>query len=562
MTKISDIGSVRSLVALAMKKDITDVVLSPGSRNAPFILSFTALDAFSCTSVLDERVAGFIALGIAQQRQKPVIVNCTSGSASVNLMPAMTEAFYQRIPLIAVTADRPAEWIGQGEGQSINQHGLMRNLVWKSFNLVNEHTADDAWYNQRLINEAFESAINYSMPVHINVPLAEPLYGLKALDGLEVRNTKHIYAKHSLTEVDLDALKTEFSRARRVLILATQGTNSGECAGLLADLNKDPRVAVLTETPANLYQLDFVSCIDRTLQVVLGKEDEVDYIPDLLITLGGNVISKKVKAFLRKHKQNISAHWHVGYEPLDTFQCLTMWINAQQSYVLSALINSTTSDVSARFGIRWKSAFFMAEERHHQFLENCEYSDLKVFAHILDFIPDGSILQMGNSSVVRYIQLFNQIQHIRYFGNRGVSGIEGCTSTAVGAAMATNELTVLVSGDHAFRYDSNALAGAGHLSNLCVIVINNGGGNIFRIIEGPVKHAANEPYIEKVDDGSVRKLVDYHNCTYMDAHDFKSLESALSELFSLSRNNCTVLEVFTPRLKNPEILKQYFSNLA
>ncbi len=168
---------------------------------------------------------------------------------------------------------------------------------------------------------------------------------------------------------------------------------------------------------------------------------------------------------------------------------------------------------------------------------------------------------MGNSSVVRYVQLFNQIRNIRYFGNRGVSGIEGCTSTAVGAAQASDALTVLVSGDQAFRYDSNALAVKEGIEKMRIIVINNGGGNIFRIIDGPSRHEASEAFIEKKDEASIAKLVGYHGVDYLSASNLAELDQALGDLFAVERNGVAVLEVFTPRIESPEILKSYFKAL-
>jgi 2-succinyl-5-enolpyruvyl-6-hydroxy-3-cyclohexene-1-carboxylate synthase len=561
MTEISNISSVRSLVQIAKHKQILDVVLSPGSRNAPFILSFSSINAFSCTSVLDERSAGFIALGMAQQKRKPVMLSCTSGSAMINYAPAMVEAFYQHIPLIAITADRPAEWIDQGEGQSIKQTSLLDGVFVKQFNLVWAKDADDQWYNERLINEAFEVALHLQKPVQINVPLREPLYEVEAFDE---HQSPHIFQRAkqqlSLEANYLDQLHEKWQSAKSILILVGQTRHREGLEDQLRYLMGDNRVAVLTETTANLYHLGFVCCIDRTIDPFLNTDKEANFIPELLITIGGNLISKKLKSFLRKHKTEIKEHWHFGAEVMDTFQSLTQLIEVEPSEVLR-LLRDSKPEGAFDFGTKWKQQFFKVEQEHLALLTKLDYIDLKVFELILDYVPDGAQIQMGNSSVVRYIQLFNQIRSVKYFGNRGVSGIEGSVSTAVGAAMATESLVVHISGDHSFRYDSNALAANRLPSNLRIIVVNNSGGNIFRIIEGPKKHEASEAFIEKVDEGSIQKLVEYHDAGYLKATNLDELEIAMQQLLNPEYRAPAVLEIFTPRVASPIALKDYFMSL-
>lgn len=561
MTKISDIGSVRTVVKTALQKGIQDVVLSPGSRNAPFILSFAALDVFRCHSVLDERSAAFMALGMAQQTRKPVILSCTSGSAVLNYAPALAEAYYQRIPVIAVTADRPKEWIDQGEGQSLRQHIVLDGVVVQSFHLCKEHSEDDAWYNRRLVNEAFETAMRDSRPVQINVPLSEPLYGIETFEPTESSNELRIFnGQPRLSPAEADQLAATWSESKQILILATQMATDPALLEQLKSLGNDSRIAVVTETTANFYQFGFVCCIDRTIETFLGTDRESQFIPDLLITLGENIISKKFKALLRTHKAHVRQHWHFGREVMDTFQSLTHLIAAAPAHVLNE-VKSETPDRPSEFGARWKSAFFKAEQQHHSFLETAPYSDLKVFETVLDFVPDGWQMQMGNSSVVRYIQLFNQLGGVSYFGNRGVSGIEGSTSTALGAAIASDHPVLLVSGDHAFRYDANGMSHRPLPNNLRIIVINNGGGNIFRIIDGPQQHALSEAYIEKTDEESVEALVKLHQADYLKATNLVEVAAAMEKMVGPETNKCTVLEVFTPRKESPEILKQYFKYL-
>ncbi len=561
MPDISEIGSVRTIVETALEKGVVDVVLSPGSRNSPLIISFNALEDFRCISIVDERTAGFMALGMSQQSKQSVLLCCTSGSAMLNYAPALAEAYYQNIPLIVITADRPAKWIDQGEGQSIRQSHLLDGILIKAVDLVNERSEDDAWYNRRLVNEAFESAWTNQKPVQINVPLNEPLYNTMHWERpLVNRGFSFVRSERLLSDGDLNGLLTIWSQRSRVMILMGQNSNEERIKAHIKTLSEHPNVAVLTESTANVGHFGLVSCIDRTLETFLGSTDEANFVPDLLITIGGNIISKKLKQFLRNHKADVVNHWHFGSESVDTFQSLTHIIDAHPAQILGGMSKSKVKKNSG-FSSLWKGAFFKAEQSHRNFLDSAPYSDLKVFEMIMDFIPDEWIIQMGNSSVVRYIQLFNQIPSVKYFGNRGVSGIEGCTSTAVGAAMKTVAQVLLISGDHAFRYDANGLSFERLPANLRIVVINNGGGNIFRIIEGPSQHKTSDDFIEHSQNKSVKGLVEYHNVHYHSASNLEEIERVLPRFFSMESNACQVLEIFTPRVESPIILKEYFKSI-
>lgn len=559
MTKISSIGSVRTIVEVLLEKGLSQVILSPGSRNAPFALSFTAIEDFDCHSVLDERSAAFIAMGMAQESGKPVAICCTSGSAMLNYAPAIAEAYYQHIPLIVLTADRPNEWIDQGEGQSIRQRELLDGVTMKSFHLTVENDADDQWFNQRLVAEAIEVATaQVAGPVHINVPLREPLYELAERTPLPARSLKRIHVKPQLDVTDRLSLSSIWSGAPSILILVSQGKHPAGLIDQLRKLNDDPRVAIVTETTGNVQHLGFVCAIDRTIESFLGTDEEANYVPQLLITIGENIISKKLKNLFRKHRSRVHYHWHLADKVMDTFQTLTHVLPVRADAFLGKMAEIEAVESESQFGVEWRSRFFLNEQLHEEFVQNAPYSDLKAFEHIVSMVPDGANVQMGNSSVVRYFQLFNQLQNVEYHGNRGVSGIEGCVSTAVGAAMNADGLVLHVSGDHAFRYDSNALSSA-RPENLRIIVINNGGGNIFRIIQGPGNHSASDQYIEAQDDRSVQKLIEYHGVEYLQAKDLESLDAALDSLFDHQRTNCAVLEVFTPRELSPEVLQEYFA---
>lgn len=552
MIEISTIGAVRSIVEMLMAAGVEDVVLSPGSRNAPIILSLSAIPEFNCISVVDERTAAFMALGMAQQSGKPVAICCTSGSAMLNYAPAISEAYYQRIPLIMITADRPVEWIDQGEGQSIRQLDVLNGVLGASTSLIEELGAAEGEANRGELLRVLGVSTNENIPVQINVPLSEPLYEF----GSWEKPAAVRWVESIAEPIDHSEFQSIWARSQRILVLVAQQNQPSSVQHWLSKCANDNRVVVVSETTSNIYKLDYVSCIDRTLEGFLGTDREGDFIPDFLITIGDNVISKKVKALFRRNSDRITAHWHFGLAKRNTFSCLTNWVNTAATSHFPEFPERMES--TSNFGALWKGQFFRAEERHVEFLANAPYSDLKVFEHILDFVPIDAIFQMGNSSVVRYIQLFNQLQGVSYFGNRGVSGIEGCTSTAVGCALKTDKPVLFVSGDHAFRYDANGLSFEELPDNLMIIVINNDGGNIFRIIDGPQKHTSSDKFIEHTQKKSVKMLVEFHGVGYSQANDVETLDRELHRLFDGSCSGPHVLEVYTPRTINPNILKDYF----
>ena len=418
--------------------------------------------------------------------------------------------------------------------------------------LIEESTDSDRELNRTDLLRVLSVAINEFVPIQINVPLSEPLYEFapweKPNGGLDVIRAEG--------QLDPSEFQSVWAKSARILILVAQQNQPLNVEQWLSKCANDNRVVVVSETTSNIYKLDYVSCIDRTLEGFFGTDQERNYIPDFLITIGDNVISKKIKALFRKNSKQISAHWHFGLAERNTFSSLTNWVNTATISHLPEF--PVRLESTSNFAALWKGQFFLAEERHNKFLADASYSDLKVFEHIMDVVPLDAVFQMGNSSVVRYVQLFNQLQNVSYYGNRGVSGIEGCTSTAVGCALKTDKPVLFVSGDHAFRYDANGLSFEDLPDNLKIIVINNDGGNIFRIIDGPQNHTASDKFIEHTQKKSVQKLVEYHGVGYSKATDIKSLDEELGRLFDGSYQNTHVLEVFTPREISPAILKDYF----
>jgi 2-succinyl-5-enolpyruvyl-6-hydroxy-3-cyclohexene-1-carboxylate synthase len=557
----TDKKGIRLLVAICKAKGLTDIVISPGSRNAPLVIEFTRDAAFRCLVVPDERSAAFVALGMAQQSGLPTAVICTSGTAPLNYSPALAEAYYQRIPLVAITADRPAEWIGQADGQAINQHEVFKNFVRRSVTLPQEPSdASDFWYLQRIVSETLDIAMGtVKGPVHLNVPLREPLYKQESAEEPVLNLPSSLPVQSVLHQDMIEKLACEWNSCTRKMVICGGLAPSNPVQELLARFVADPSLIILTESTSNLTLDPSIDCIDRVLAAI-SKDEEKDFTPDLLITLGGPVVSKKIKALIRRYKP--VHHWHIDPDELhiDTYQSLTYHIPLEPDAFLNQLAGKINPSAST-FRDRWLEKDNIAETAHQAYVQDLKWSDMKVFEIILKQMPEGSDMQMGNSTPVRYVQLYKPFKHLNYFGNRGTSGIDGCVSTAVGAAISTGNLTTLVVGDMAFFYDSNGLWHHHVPSNLRIILINNGGGGIFRIIEGPSSLPELEEYFETRQQFTAQHIAATFGLDYSSCSSFNKLEERLSLLYVQSAK-ASLLEIFTPFEENAEALSTYFRFIA
>jgi 2-succinyl-5-enolpyruvyl-6-hydroxy-3-cyclohexene-1-carboxylate synthase len=559
---ISDKRSIQELAAIMLAKGISEVVISPGSRNAPMINTFAALPEFNCYSVVDERSAAFFALGIAIKTGKPVAINCTSGSALLNYAPAVAEAYYQKVPLVVISADRPTEWIDQGDGQTIRQQNALSNFVKKSIELPQHINNDDELVLcNRLINQAL-NACNYpdKGPVHINVPFTEPLYDLSDSQLPKARIITEMIPSPVLSAREKSDIAQLLSSSKKVMILAGQNNKNNQLDALAQRLRQLPQLAILTETTSNLNNEQGIPCIDKTLATI-APEEESAFSPDVLITFGHAIVSKRIKAFLRRN--TIENHIHISPESPhpDTYQHLTHSILMQPESLFLQIIDAIKPSDSD-FGKLWNHRTLLAEQRHTEFLSDCPYTDLKVFDSVFEALGKDYDVHLANSSPVRYAQLFRQKPDIIHYSNRGTSGIDGCISTAAGAALVAEKKTLVITGDLTFFYDSNGLWNNYVSKKLRIIVINNGGGNIFRIIPGPSSTKHLEKFYETQHREKIADLALTYGLKYYHACNFVELQSTLKEFLQLDTGQPAVLEIFTNRNKSPQILKDYFAFLA
>ncbi len=559
--ELSNKEGVRLIVNTLAELGLRHVVICPGSRNAPFVISFNRQSGFQCYSIRDERSAGFFALGLAIETQQPVAILCTSGSATVNFAPAITEAYYQRIPLIVLTTDRPEIWVDQGDGQTIRQQGIYNNFIRKSYVLKGDAENDDEfWYNSRCLSEGFAIAtLSDPGPVHFNIPLHEPLYNMvEAID----KKIRIFLQKPILSQLPIEtevAMASTLSQSKKVMILVGQYSDRDGLPELLIGMNAHPQIVVLTETLSNMHHPSFIGAIDRCITGLTDQEIG-ELMPDILITIGDAIVSKRIKSALRKFKP--TEHWniHPFDSTTDTFQSLTQAVSLSPA-VFFQQINHHVASNNSGYQKKWKDLDERRKNRHRWFVNRCEYSDLYVFNRIFSVLNEGSNLHIANSSAVRYAQLFDDSYRVRMHCNRGTSGIEGCTSTAMGAAAAfVDKPHILITGDVAFHYDINGLWNDNFEGKLKIIVINNGGGGIFRIIEGPNKVQERRTFIETAMTTNAEKIAEHFQWKYSRVTDAASLGDALDGFLKEDVQK-TILEICTHPDENPLILEQYWKYL-
>jgi len=558
----SDKLNAALMAEIFAQKGMKHIVISPGSRNAPLILAFAQHPDIEAITVIDERSAAFFALGIAQQTRKTVAIGCTSGSAVLNYAPAIAEAYYQKIPLLILTADRPPDLIDQGDGQTIRQKNVFANYVVRSYEL-SEKIKSEREFNitSRLISEAIDHT-HYPAggPVHINLPFAEPIYN--QLESLPLPVSAALFDQQplKLPVNELNRLAGIWNKSNKKLLIAGMMEPSDKIRVLLKKLSADDSVVILSETTSNLNECCTIACIDRVVSTF--KTDELqDFKPDLLVTFGGNVVSKMIKAYLRDNKP--SAHWHidpVDYK-MDTYQSLTDPVEMDPIRFFRELLPKIIEQQSNYKNV-WKERADRSEKRHQEFLNKSEYSDLLVFEKLLKSIPENSNLHLGNSTPVRYSQLFRAVRKFHYNCNRGTSGIDGTVSTAAGAAWVNDKYTTIITGDLGFLYDSNAMMNHHLKGNLRIIIINNGGGGIFRFIPGPDTTEQLEQFFEAHHNWTAEHIARNFNIHYYYACNMGELDEFLPKFYKEQENNRpAILEIRTPARKNAERLRSYFNYL-
>jgi 2-succinyl-5-enolpyruvyl-6-hydroxy-3-cyclohexene-1-carboxylate synthase len=556
-----NIQPVTNIAEICAQHGIVNIVLSPGSRCAPLIIAFARHGAFQVRTVSDERAAAFIALGMALTTGKPTVLVCTSGTAALNYAPAVAEAYFQHVPLLLLTADRPPEWIDQMDGQTIRQQNVFGQHIKDSFSFPVDFSHPDAvWHSERLVSEAINISNNFPAgPVHINIPLREPFYPKRSESVSYSQSIKVIteYKTEALLTPQLSLkLQEEILRYRKVLVVAGQDLYDAQLLQSLYAFTESTGAILVGDILSNLQKLPNLV---RHQDVFLACQD-IDKLnalkPDLLITFGKSVISKSLKLYLRKNKPK--SHWHVqpAGQVADTYQALTKVIRCNASSFFSSLTGSTKVDstfTKSWVGMNLKSKRFLTD-----YLATSGYHELAIVSRIMKGLPQKSNLHLANSMSVRYANILALLpeQDIEVYANRGTSGIDGSTSTAVGCALTSEAITTLITGDLSFFYDRNGLWHNYRPANLRIIILNNHAGGIFRLIDGPKQQPELEPYFETEQLLNAENTARDFNFSYTSISSIEKLDQALPKFFS-TESGPGILEIFTDSPSNAKAFELY-----
>lgn len=562
----TDKKSCRILSSLLTKHGVCDVIISPGSRNTPLILAVDANGEIRKRVVIDERSAAFIALGLALSSKKPVALICTSGTALLNYAPAVAEAYYQGVPLIIISADRPMQWIDQDDSQTLRQFEALSNFVKKSYDIPDFDETDEemSWYANRVINDALITATDRrNGPVHINIQLNQPLSKLNNYPEFEnQRQIKSIKTLDSIPQSYINELSELVSRSK-VLIIGGFVNRNDLLTESLCKLSNHSNIAVLTESITNVGgrpDNKIISTIDRVISP-LNEKELLSLSPDVVISFGGALVSRYVKQFLRDNPSK--RHISVGYThtTVDCFKTLSEHIEIEPAKLFSALSDSLNNSElhDMQYSMLWSKYDELADMTHERFINASPWSDLKAFsiiAEVLKGYNNDISIALSNGTPIRYFQLFKGVEYNNCWCNRGVSGIDGCTSTSIGLAVGnTTDTLLLISGDMSFSYDIGALATKFVTDNFKVIVLNNSGGGIFRFIPSTASLTKVEDYFAVQPVLPIEELANAYDFVYFSADDEHKLLNSLPEF--LNCKSKAILNIVTPPEVSGKILRDY-----
>ena len=502
--------NVNILTALLVAHGVRHAVVCPGSRNSAIVHNFNECPFIQCYPVTDERSAGFYAMGMAQALKQPVVVCVTSGTALLNLAPAIAEAFYQHIPLVAISADRPQQWIDQLDGQTLPQSDALGRFVKKAVSLLEPHDAEEKWYCNRLVNEALLAAMRGG-PVHINVPITEPLFEY-SVDELPAER-KIAYAAADMSPATLSHVTRMFLSATRPMLISGQPMNP---------------------------------LLDEAVSIV---GDDEEYVPDFVLYIGGSIVSKRLKRFLRKAKET----WVVNNtgEIADTFMNLTHVFQGDGEAVADHIRFMMVMEPHP-FIQKWDD--LLARIRLQAESYEPAYSELAAVKYFEHYVGDAEV-HYANSSAIR---LANSFAQHPVWCNRGVNGIEGSLSTAAGFSCVTDKRVYCVIGDLSFFYDQNALWNKNLQGNFRILLLNNGCGGIFNMLPGLEQSPARDQYVAAAHHTSAEGICQQNDIVYISASDMPQLHAGIDTLLNIESDRPVLLEVFTDPYDDEQTLKDYY----
>lgn len=590
--------NINILTSLLLEYGVSDAVVCPGSRNAPIVHNLSQCQSIRCHPVTDERSAGFYALGIALATQRPTVVCVTSGTALLNLAPAVAEAYYQHVPLVVVSADRPVQWIDQLDGQTLPQHDALGRFVRKAVSLPEPHVAsvgsgdgleaagkgalsdgdkrldEERWMCRRLVNEALHAATcRQPAPVHINVPITEPLFAFDVAE-LPVAKRFRQMEKVSFLNQQRQLFERFFSADRPMIVIGQMayGIISPETIRSLSQ-----HYVVMAEPLSNLHYQTIH--FDEAVRVVesLDQNESLQYVPDYIIYIGDTLVSKPTRRWLRSTKATscvITPDALDIHDPITTLEDIVECPLEDVDLLLSSFCDiydnpedfEDDEDVMAHedsrhgFHACWQQLLDRCAERAEAYEPGfSQMATVKYFEEQLADLDTDICVHYANSSAVRLACIY--AQHYVWC-NRGVNGIEGSLSTAAGFSLATDALTVCVIGDLSFFYDQNALWNSNIGGNLRIVLLNNSGGGIFRQLKGLDKSPVATSFVAAQHETTAQGICTQNDIGYISAKDMGEMQIGIVTLLTRETNRPMLLEVFTDVDEDMKAMADYFALLT
>ena len=543
--------NIINISSLCYDLGIREAVLSPGSRVAPLILAFTRHKAFKTYSISDERSAAYIALGMSEASNKTVVLCCTSGTAVLNYMPAIAEAFYKKISLLVLTADRPHEWLNQGDGQTIEQAHIMRPFCKASFTLTDQSSD---WH----LRNVFSKAIHQSKegPVHINIPFKEPFYPKKDVFPKEFKGIHQIAYSSELKTSDYHHLQDQLKQFPKILLVGGQSHSSAHSSIPYLEPHKYPLIGDIT---TNLHKNKNCIGLHDMFLPQLSDAQKKELQADLLISWGDNILSKPLKLFLRDYPAH--THWHIGIEDevADVFQSLDLHIQTKPEHFFKNISFTEHKNHNKNYNKNYQAVWEKHESRARQKSSApLPFGELSVIRSVLSELNHTWHVHLANSMSVRYINVLARNSSIDCFwSNRGTSGIDGCSSTAVGHSLSRKDKKhLLITGDLAFLYDNNAFWHNYDLSNLKILLLNNHAGLIFHVLPSSSAVPENDTYLSTEQKQLGEEVAKRHKMSYSFVSNKDDFELSLAEFLKCS-GGCSLMEVQSSAQESKKIYQDY-----
>ncbi|MEQ6389792.1 2-succinyl-5-enolpyruvyl-6-hydroxy-3-cyclohexene-1-carboxylic-acid synthase [Bacillaceae bacterium S4-13-58] len=540
-----------------VQQGLTDVVISPGSRSTPISLTFAEHEGVTHWMNLDERSAAFFALGMAKEQKRPVALICTSGTAVANYMPAVVEAFYSHVPLLVITADRPHELREVGAPQTIHQPDLFGAFVkWFHDLALPESTPKQLTYVRSVAARSYhQSHANNPGPVHLNVPLREPLIPDFSLDDLWKPENKPYHhfldGEKQLSLSNIKSVAKMIDDKENILFVCGPQTDKAS-AKAIARLAAHAQIPLLADPLSQIRAGDhpkdtLIETYDALLKIKRIKEN---WKPDVIIRFGAMPISKPYLQYVQFHPEcrHIVIEESEGYREPAGLE--STFIYADSTKFAQALQQEVTPKENKSWLINWSDANQKAREEILSQVAKEDITEGSVMYTVCSQIPNESILMVGNSMPVRDLDSFFLATDKTFTtaGNRGANGIDGITSTALGMSTSGKRVTLVI-GDLSFYHDLNGLLVAKQYGlNVTVVLVNNNGGGIFSFLPQSQHPKHFEVLFGTPLDLDFSHAIQMYGGSYTLVEEKKELNEALIE--SYSSPGLSVIEVKTNRQEN------------